>query len=147
MEARKRIAIVAHDAMKAEMMAWVSGHETLLAGHDLWATGTTGRLIAENTGLKVTRLKSGPLGGDQQLGAMIAAGELDILFFFVDPLATQAHDVDVKALVRLSTLYNVALACNRTSADFIIHSPAFTSAYAQGAPDTQGYENRPIDLS
>ncbi|MGO1120549.1 methylglyoxal synthase [Rhodovibrionaceae bacterium A322] len=121
----KRIALVAHDGKKAEMLAWVKTHEAVLKTHRLWGTGTTGGQVSEATDLSVTRLKSGPLGGDQQLGAMIAEGKLDALFFFVDPLSTQPHDVDVKALVRLSTLYNVLLACNPATASCLITSPDF----------------------
>lgn len=134
MTPEKRIALVAHDAKKAELVAWVAAHEAILARHALWATGTTGLRIREGCPrLAVTLLKSGPLGGDQQLGALIAEGGLDVLIFFPDPLTAMPHDVDVKALIRLATLYGVAVACNRTTADFLITSPLFEAAYEPGA--------------
>ena len=117
---RKSIALVAHDAIKPEMVAWAKRHRDELARHELWATGTTGQLISDELQLDVTRLKSGPHGGDAQLGAMIAEGRLDALIFFVDPLSSQPHDVDVKALLRLAVLYNVALAMNAATADSIL---------------------------
>lgn len=129
MNSQKRIGLVAHDARKKDMVEWLNVSKEYLSPHKLWATGTTGKSIAENTGLHVTPLKSGPLGGDAQLGAMICEGKLDALIFFSDPLAAMPHDVDVKALIRLSTLYNIIMACNRTSADFIIRSPFFSLPY------------------
>lgn len=122
MSATKRIALVAHDNQKSGMVAWATANRDALSRHALWGTGTTGGLIAEATGLEVTRLKSGPLGGDQQLGAMIAEDKLDILIFFTDPLSAHPHDVDVKALLRISTLKEVVLACNAATADFILAS-------------------------
>lgn len=116
----KRIGLVAHDARKADLLAWVRANRGALAGHRLFATGNTGALLTEETDLEIQRLKSGPLGGDQQLGAMIASGELDLLIFFSDPLTALPHDVDVKALVRLSTLYNIPFACNAATADCIV---------------------------
>ena len=144
MERRKRIGLVAHDAKKADLLDWVTAHRDRLAVHDLWATGTTGGLIAERTGLPVHRLKSGPLGGDQQMGALIADGALDMLVFFSDPMSAMPHDVDVKALVRLSTVYNIVLACNRTTADFVIASPLFDEAYAPAETDYAGYLGRAL---
>jgi len=130
MNAEKRIALVAHDRKKAELVDWVRVNEAILARHLLWATGTTGARVRDACpGLELTALRSGPLGGDQQIGAMIAEGRIDILIFFVDPLSPLPHDVDVKALTRLSTLYNVAAATNRATADFLIASPCFDSAY------------------
>ena len=130
MEARKRIALVAHDAKKDELIDWVRCNAAALGDHQLWATGTTGKRIKSACPqLDVTALKSGPLGGDQQVGARIAEGELDILIFFTDALSPHPHDADVRALTRLSTLYNVAMATNRTTADFIVRSPYFHSAY------------------
>lgn len=120
--AAKRIALVAHDAKKDEMVAWALEHAAVLHRHHLWATGTTGSRVAEETGLAITLLKSGPLGGDQQLGAMIVEGGLDILIFFTDPLSAMPHDVDVKALIRISTLNQTVLACNRATADLIIRA-------------------------
>ncbi|MCR9086781.1 MAG: methylglyoxal synthase [Rhodobacteraceae bacterium] len=129
MPARKRIGLVAHDQKKADIVAWAARHLKVLQGCEIWATGTTGGHIAEATGLPITRLKSGPLGGDQQLGAMIAEGRLDVLFFFVDPLASMPHDVDVKALLRISTLEQVVFACNEATADFVITSELFGTPY------------------
>jgi len=129
MRERKRVGLVAHDAKKQALVDWVGAHRALLARQELWATGTTGRRLAEATGLPITLLKSGPLGGDQQLGAMIAEGRLDVLVFFSDPLSAMPHDVDVKALVRLSTLYDVVLACNRATADFVVSSGLFEQDY------------------
>ncbi len=122
-ESPKRIALVAHDAKKDEIVDWAARNKPVLEVHRLWATGTTGRNVAERTGLEIQLLKSGPLGGDQQLGAMIANDELDILVFFSDPLTAMPHDVDVKALLRISTLKQKVIACNRATADFVFSSP------------------------
>ena len=130
MKEKKRIALVAHDERKQDLLRWVQTNADQLARHTLFGTGTTGKLLSDNSDLDVHRLKSGPLGGDQQLGAMIANLELDILIFFWDPMTAQPHDVDVKALLRMSVLYNVAVACNRATADFLISSPLFASDYA-----------------
>lgn len=115
-----KIGLVAHDARKPEIVAWAKRHRDLLALHRLVGTGTTGGAVAEATGLDVERLKSGPVGGDAQLGARIVEGELDILVFFIDTMASLPHDVDVKALVRLATLYNVVFACNAATADLVM---------------------------
>lgn len=131
----KRIALVAHDQRKQDLLAWAQFNAPTLAGHKLYATGTTGKLINDYSELAVTRMKSGPLGGDQQLGAMIANLELDILIFFWDPMTAQPHDVDVKALLRMSVLYNVVMACNRATADFIISSILFDSDYTHEIKD------------
>ncbi|MDR1508272.1 MAG: methylglyoxal synthase [Synergistaceae bacterium] len=132
----KKIGLVAHDARKQDMLDWVRFNAVSLAPHKLICTGTTGRLIlemfeAEFPGLSpdLTRLKSGPLGGDQQMGALIADDKIDILIFLTDPMTTQPHDVDVKALVRLCAVYNTVLACNKSTADFIISSPLFEESY------------------
>ncbi len=133
MEKRLTVALVAHDAMKHDLAEWVAWNWEKLLSHRLICTGTTGRIVAEtlierrgkdsaNTRFDITMLKSGPLGGDQQLGAMIANDEIDVLIFFWDPMSAQPHDVDVKALLRLATLYNVPTAINRSTADFIISS-------------------------
>jgi methylglyoxal synthase len=123
----KKIALVAHDQKKLELLDWVKAHLSRLSVHNIWATGTTGNLISKETGLKLTCLKSGPLGGDQQLGAMICEEKLDALIFFQDPMTAQPHDVDVKALVRMSTLYDVPLACNPSTANLLIVSPLFST--------------------
>lgn len=122
MSARKRLALVAHDQKKPEIVAWAKAHRDQLAQCELWGTGTTGGRVAEATGLTVNLLKSGPLGGDQQLGAMIAEDKLDILIFFSDPLAAMPHDVDVKALLRISTLKQTVIACNEATATFVMAS-------------------------
>ncbi|WDR04592.1 methylglyoxal synthase [Devosia rhodophyticola] len=117
-----QIGLVAHDDRKDDMAKWVKTHQDQLSQHDLFATGTTGSRIVSATGLSVTLLKSGPLGGDQQLGAMIAEGRLDVLIFLIDPLSAQPHDVDVKALTRLATLYDVLFACNKITADAVLNA-------------------------
>jgi methylglyoxal synthase len=130
LQASKRIALVAHDAKKDDLIDWVRTNSSTLRAHQLWATGTTGKRIQEACPeLNVTPLKSGPLGGDQQVGARIAEGSLDILIFFTDALSPHPHDADVRALTRLSTLYNVAMATNRTTADFLVASPLFSRSY------------------
>ena len=119
---RKRIALVAHDAKKADLCAWAGKHRHELSAHTLYATGTTGALIEDTLSLPVVKCASGPLGGDQQLGAMIVDEKIDMLIFFWDPLTSQPHDPDVKALLRIAALYEVPIACNRASADFLITS-------------------------
>ncbi|MGQ9369290.1 methylglyoxal synthase [Azospirillum sp. ST 5-10] len=142
---RKRIALVAHDARKSDLIAWIGANLGRLEGHAFWATGTTGRQVRDaHPGLEVTALKSGPLGGDQQIGAMIAEGRIDLLVFFVDPMTAQPHDVDVKALTRLATLYNIPMACNQATADMIVASPLFSDGYAPRPADFGGYESRPL---
>jgi methylglyoxal synthase len=144
MQPNKRIGLVAHDAKKPDLLDWVDEHRATLERHELWGTGTTGGLVADRLGLPVHRLKSGPLGGDQQMGALIAEGRLDVLIFFIDPLSSMPHDVDVKALVRLSTVYGIAMACNRTTADFLIASPLFNTAYSAHDTDYSSYISRDI---
>ena len=129
MAPRKKIALVAHDHCKTALLEWARFNQGTLSKHDLFATGTTGGMIGEELGLEVKRLLSGPLGGDQQIGAMIAAGELDALFFFWDPLEPQPHDPDIKALLRIAVLYNIPTACNRATADFIVSSPLMSEEY------------------
>ncbi|MCL2490376.1 MAG: methylglyoxal synthase [Propionibacteriaceae bacterium] len=122
-----RIGLVAHDNCKGSLLEWCVWNRRLLARHELFATGTTGTIIGHETGLPVTKLLSGPKGGDQQIGAMIATGKLDALFFFWDPETPQPHDPDVKALLRLATLWNMPTACNVATADMIVSSPLFES--------------------
>src|SRR5512140_1589936 len=134
MKPRKKLALVAHDHCKTEMLEWARYNVGTLSQHDLFATGTTGGLLIAELGLDVRRLLSGPLGGDQQVGAMIASGELDALFFFWDPLEPQPHDPDIKALLRITVLYNIPTACNRATADFIISSPLARDEYERIVP-------------
>ena len=136
MEARKRIALVAHDNKKEDLLDWARFNQGTLSRQSLLGTGTTGKLIHDRLGLPVHRLLSGPLGGDQQLGALIAEGKLDVLIFFWDPLEPQPHDTDVKALLRIAVLYNVPTACNRATADFIVSSHLMAETY--GGPLAPG---------
>jgi methylglyoxal synthase len=135
MGAIKRIALVAHDNKKDDLLEWAAFNRTLLAQHALYATATTGRLLREALGLEVTALQSGPLGGDQQIGARITEGAIDFLTFFWDPLQPLPHDPDVKALLRVAVVWNIPVACNRASADFIISSPLMASAYHRRLSD------------
>ena len=136
MEIRKRVALVAHDHKKEDLLDWARFNQGTLSRHELFGTGTTGKLIHDRLGLDVHRLLSGPLGGDQQLGALIAEGKLDVLIFFWDPLEPQPHDTDVKALLRIAVLYNIPTACNRATADFIVSSHLMAETY--GGPLAPG---------
>ena len=129
MRERKRIALIAHDHCKGELLDWARYNRGTLGRHDLHATGTTGALLASELGLSVARFASGPLGGDQQVGAAIVEGRLDFVIFFWDPLQPQPHDVDVKALLRIAVVYNIPIACNRSTADFLLSSPLMDEHY------------------
>jgi methylglyoxal synthase len=142
----KQIALVAHDNMKKDLIEWVEFNKGTLKAYEILSTGTTGSLIEEKVGIKTTKLKSGPLGGDQQLGAKIANGEIDFLIFFWDPLSVMPHDVDVKSLLRLAVVYNIPVACNRSTADFIISSSLMDSKYERRLPHFDEYLNRKIEV-
>src|SRR2546421_549642 len=130
----KRIALVAHDDRKGDLLEWAEYNRDILASHVLYATGTTGQMLGDRLDLPVTCFQSGPLGGDQQIGALIASGDLDMLVFFWDPMSPQPHDSDVKALVRIAVVWDIPIACNRTSADYLITSPLLRQAAPQRAP-------------
>lgn len=154
MKEKKTIALVAHDNKKKDIIEWFRFNYKILIKHNLICTGTTGRLVeeclteclnGEQQDIKITKLKSGPLGGDQQLGSMIVEGKIDILIFLWDPMQPQPHDVDVKALLRISSLYNIPTACNRSTADFIISSPLMQYAYKPIIRDYSEYIERQIN--
>lgn len=142
MQAAKKVALVAHDNMKDDLLAWCREHDAELRRHTLFATGTTGALLSRELGLAITALRSGPLGGDQQIGAKIAEGDIDFLIFFFDPLAAQPHDPDVKALLRLAAVWNIPHAMNRATADFVITSPLMASTYTREVVDVENYRVR-----
>ena len=134
MTRRKRVALIAHDNRKRDLLDWARYNQGTLSQHDLFATGTTGKKLAKELGLPVTLFLSGPLGGDQQVGAAIAEGRVDFVIFFWDPLKPHPHDVDVKALLRIAVVYNVPIACNRASADFMLSSPLMATDYERLMP-------------
>lgn len=144
--AQKHIALVAHDNQKNNLLAWAKYNREILEDHFLYSTGTTGTMIETNLDLKVIKLKSGPLGGDQQLGAKIADGEIDFVIFFWDPLQAQPHDPDIKALLRMAVVWNIPMACNRASADLMITSPLMHKVYSREIPDYDTYIQRGIPL-
>ena len=143
--ARKRIALVAHDNKKKDLVEWVETNRIELSRHELFATGTTGKMMEEQLDRPVSKLLSGPIGGDQQIGAMIAQGSLDILIFFWDPLEPLPHDQDIKALLRLAVVWNIPVACNRATADFIFASPLLSNGYRRKMPDFFEYNTRKIE--
>jgi len=141
---RKRIGLVAHDNKKQDLVEWARFNRGMLAKHDLVATGTTGTMLGRELDLPVTCLQSGPLGGDLQIGAMIADGTIDFLVFFWDPLEPQPHDTDVKSLLRIAVVWNIPVACDRASADFMISSPLMTGSYERTVPDYTAHNDREI---
>lgn len=142
MERKKKIALVAHDNKKQDLLEWAKFNKDSLSKHHLFATGTTGKMIEREIDVPVVKLKSGPLGGDQQLGAMISDDAIDILIFFWDPLEPQPHDPDVKALLRIAVVWNIPVACDRASADFIFSSPLMSQEYKRKVPDYTEHINR-----
>lgn len=140
----KKIALVAHDNKKADLLEWARFNRGLLSQHRLYSTGTTGKILQEELGLSVARLQSGPLGGDQQIGARIAEGEIDFLVFFWDPLEPHPHDPDVKALLRIAVVWNIPVACNRASADFMFSSPLMSSEYVRLFPNYAAGADRTV---
>lgn len=137
--ATKSIALVAHDNKKQDLLQWCQKHLAVLQQHRTYATGTTGTLIERETGLPINKLISGPLGGDQQVGALITQGEIDMLIFFWDPFEPLPHDPDVKALLRIAAVWNIPVACNAVSADFMVTSPLFSSETERSIPDYAAY--------
>ena len=143
----KRIALIAHDRKKKDLLEWAAFNKESLRKHKLYATGTTGRIISEELGLEVQSFQSGPLGGDSQIGSRIVEGAIDLLVFFWDPLESQPHDPDIKALLRLAVVWNIPVACNRASADFIFSSPLMNENYERIIGDYSDYSlSRKINL-
>ena len=141
---RKRIALVAHDNKKFDLLEWARWNRERLTEHQLYSTGTTGKLLEDELDMEIGKLQSGPLGGDQQIGAKIAERDIDALIFFWDPLEPLPHDTDVKALLRVAVVWNIPIACNRASADFIFSSPLMSEEYSRSLPDYDDYRQRPI---
>jgi methylglyoxal synthase len=147
MEHDKKIALVAHDNKKRDLVEWAKYNRDLLAHHKIYATGTTGEILAKELNIKITKLQSGPLGGDTQIGAKIVDGEIDFVIFFWDPLEPMPHDPDVKALLRMSVVWNIPMACNRATADFMISSPLMDGEYDRLVPNYDGYRSRLIKIA
>jgi methylglyoxal synthase len=145
LENKQRIALVAHDNKKHDLLEWAAFNKRLLVQHELYATGTTGKLLEQELGVEIHKLQSGPLGGDQQIGAKISEHELDLLIFFWDPLTQHPHDSDVKALLRIAVVWNIPVACNRASADFMISSPLMSGNYERHLPDYHDYTGRIVE--
>jgi methylglyoxal synthase len=145
MEHDKKIALVAHDNKKRDLVEWAKFNRDLLAHHQVFATGTTGKILEQELGFEIVRLNSGPLGGDQQIGARIVDNQIDFLIFFWDPLEPMPHDPDVKALLRMAVVWNIPIACNRASADFMISSPLMDGEYDRLIPDYESYAARRLD--
>lgn len=155
MKPKKVLALVAHDNRKKDLLEWVEYNADKISGHSIVCTGTTGRLLEERLRTRLSdhqfekldmlKLKSGPLGGDQQLGSLIVNGEIDLMIFFWDPMQPQAHDVDVKALLRITVLYNIPTACNRSTADFLISSEFFNDEYKPRITDYSSYIDRDLE--
>lgn len=141
-ETIKKIALVAHDNMKRDLIEWARYNKLLLRKHKIIATGTTGLLLETELGIPIEKLQSGPLGGDQQIGSKIVSNEVDFLIFFWDPLEPMPHDPDVKALLRMSVVWNIPMACNRSTADFLISSPLMDEEYFRMVPDYDDYRSR-----
>ena len=139
MPANRKVALVAHDNMKQALLEWVETHRDKLEPHALFATGTTGQMISSRLGLEIEKLISGPLGGDQQIGSMIAESRIDTLIFFWDPLEAQPHDPDIKALLRLAAVWNIPVACNPASADLMVTSALFNTPFERTSPDYDAY--------
>ena len=144
MNSRKRIALVAHDNKKSELMEWAIYNKTTLSKHKLYATGTTGNLLEAALDQSITKLLTGPLGGDQQIGSRIAEGKLDVLIFFWDPMEAQPHDPDIKALLRVAVTWNIPIACDRATADFLLTSPLMHEEYEVILTDYSSYTNRKL---
>ena len=142
LNSRKRIALVAHDNKKDDLIEWAIYNKTTLSKHRLYATGTTGIMMEKALDLSITKLLSGPLGGDQQIGSKIAEGKIDVLIFFWDPMEAQPHDPDIKALLRVAVTWNIPIACDRSTADFILTSPLMHEDYETDLPDYSAYTNR-----
>lgn len=145
MEKDKKIALVAHDNKKRDLVEWAKYNRDLLAHHRIYATGTTGKILEQELDIEIVKLNSGPLGGDQQIGARIADNEIDFLIFFWDPLEPHPHDPDVKALLRMAVVWNIPIACNRASADFMISSPLMDGDYDRLVPDYNAYQERQVN--